>query len=196
MPKLKIPRRNIALDMTAMCDMAFLLLTFFMLATKFKPAEAAVVDIPASVSQKKLPDKNLVTIWVEKDGAVFIGVDEGRVRKEMLKAMAAKHNVRFSQAELNEFAGLDAFGAPVGGLKQYLSLSKDQRKYLQNKGVPVDSINNELREWIHFALKNNSEYDFAIKGDKDVDYKVVGRVIATLQEENINKFKLITTLEL
>lgn len=179
-----------------MCDMAFLLLTFFMLATKFKPAEAAVVDIPASVSQKKLPEKNLLTIWVEKDGAVFIGVDESRVRKEMLKAMAAKHNVNLSQAEVNEFAALDAFGAPVGGLKQYLSLNKDQRKHLQNKGVPVDSINNELREWIHFALQNNSEYDFAIKGDKDVDYKVVGRVIATLQEENINKFKLVTTLEL
>ncbi|MEY4291989.1 MAG: hypothetical protein RIQ61_366, partial [Bacteroidota bacterium] len=33
MPKVKIPRKSTVVDMTAMCDVAFLLLTFFMLAT-------------------------------------------------------------------------------------------------------------------------------------------------------------------
>ncbi len=50
MPKVKMPRKSTLIDMTAMCDVAFLLLTFFMLATKFKPDEpVAVVTPPPSI---------------------------------------------------------------------------------------------------------------------------------------------------
>ena len=76
MPKVKIARKSVSLDMTAMCDVAFLLLTFFMLTTKFKPEEAVAVDIPASVSQIQIPDKNIMMISVREDGAIFFGVDD------------------------------------------------------------------------------------------------------------------------
>jgi biopolymer transport protein ExbD len=72
MPKVKIPRKNISLDMTAMCDMAFLLLTFFMLTTKFKPDEPLVVDTPTSISEIKIPESNLMVISIGKEGQVFL----------------------------------------------------------------------------------------------------------------------------
>ena len=42
MPKVKVPRKSTNIDMTAMCDVSFLLLTFFMLTTKFKADEPVV----------------------------------------------------------------------------------------------------------------------------------------------------------
>ena len=36
MSRIKIPRKSTAIDMTAMCDVAFLLLTFFILTAKLK----------------------------------------------------------------------------------------------------------------------------------------------------------------
>ena len=89
MPKVKIPRKNISLDMTAMCDMAFLLLTFFMLATKFKAPETVVIDMPSSVSETKIPGKDMMIVSIANDGKVFFGIDGQHYRKELLSQMAA-----------------------------------------------------------------------------------------------------------
>lgn len=196
MPKVKIPRHHIALDMTAMCDMAFLLLTFFMLATKFKPQEAVVVDVPSAVSEVKMPDKNLVTIWVEKDGAVFFGIDDPVYRMDLLDGISKKYKVSFTQHEKEKFSSLDAFGSEVSAIRGLLTLSKEERNDLTDKGVPVDSANNQLKDWLSIALSLNPDIDFAIRGDKDVNYKVVNKVINTLQSLNVNKFKLVTTFEM
>lgn len=196
MPKVKVPRKNISLDMTAMCDMAFLLLTFFMLATEFKPQETAVVDIPSSVSEIKIPDTDLITISVEKNGKVFFGVDAQNTRISMLNKISEKYNVKFTDFEKSQFALMDAFGTPVSGLKSVLNLSNDQRQQVDMPGVPVDSVSNELKDWVHLARLSNPKSRIAIKGDKDVDYEVVQKIIATLQDQNINKFNLVTTLEM
>jgi biopolymer transport protein ExbD len=196
MAKMKMPRRDISLDMTAMCDMAFLLLTFFMLTTKFKPNEAVLVDIPSSVSELKLPESNLITVLVEKDGTVHFGVGEPNTRLAMLKGMSDKYQLNFSAEEQQQFAQIDAFGTPLASLKSILALDADQRSKFKMPGIPVDSAANELKDWLRLALDNIPEGKIAIKGDKDTDYKVVERVIAILQEQNINKFNLITTLEM
>ena len=70
MPKVKIPRKSTNVDMTAMCDVAFLLLTFFILATKQKPPEVLAVTPPSSVSSKAAPDKSIM-ITMTTEGKVF-----------------------------------------------------------------------------------------------------------------------------
>ncbi|WMJ71767.1 biopolymer transporter ExbD [Cytophagaceae bacterium ABcell3] len=194
MPKVKVPRKSISMDMTAMCDVAFLLLTFFMLTTKFKPQEAVAVDIPSSVSEIKLPDTDIMTIAVDKDGGVYFGIDGQKPRAEMLEKMAKKYNIQFSEDEIREFALMPSFGTPVSSLKQVLHERGDARDKLQ-EGIPVDSMVNELKDWVYHARLVNPKIKIAIKGDKDSDYDMVARVIATLQEQNINKFNLITTME-
>ncbi|HEY4206188.1 MAG TPA: biopolymer transporter ExbD, partial [Puia sp.] len=74
MPRAKLPRKSTHIDMTAMCDVAFLLLSFFILATKFKPPEALSVTTPNSVSSKIAPDKNVVLITIDKDAKVYFSV--------------------------------------------------------------------------------------------------------------------------
>ncbi len=196
MSKIKVPRQSITLDMTAMCDMAFLLLTFFMLATKFKPEESAIVDIPSSVSEIKVPESDIITISVQKNGAVFFGVDGQNTRLALIRKMNEKYDLALTDQEKTLFTLMDAYGAPVSGLRSLLNMSHEQRQQTTMPGIPADSATNELKDWIHLARLSNPKCRIAIKGDKETDISVIQQVIETLQKQNINKFNLITTLEM
>ncbi len=75
MPKIKPKRLGVAIDMTPMVDMAWLLLTFFMLASNFRPAEEVTITLPSSHSDIKLPESDVLVINVSKDGRFFVGTD-------------------------------------------------------------------------------------------------------------------------
>ena len=194
MAKVKIPRKSISLDMTAMCDMAFLLLTFFILTAKFKPDDPVVVDTPASISDTKLPDKDIMTISIDKKSRVFFGIDGQFDREKMLEYVAGKYKVGFTPDEIKQFSLVSSFGVPVGNLRELLAI-KDKTKFAQ-PGIPCDSLQNELTDWIAYARYANPKLRITIKGDVDASYDVVAKVIGTLQEQNINKFNLITDLKL
>jgi biopolymer transport protein ExbD len=80
MPKIKPKRHGVLIDMTPLVDVAFLLLTFFMLTTQFKPPEEVQIELPASNSQFKLPESDVMTITLAKDGRIFLGLDSQRLR--------------------------------------------------------------------------------------------------------------------
>ena len=75
MPKFKKPRVNIRIDMTPMVDVAFLLLTFFMLTTQFRPPQEVQIVLPSSHSAFKLPESHVMTILISKDNRIFLGFD-------------------------------------------------------------------------------------------------------------------------
>lgn len=181
--------------MTAMCDMAFLLLTFFMLATKFKPQEVVPVDIPSSVSPIKLPDADIMTISVRKDGAVFFGIDGQHARTRLIQSMADKYKIPLTEQEQHDFSLLESFGLPVSHIKSYLHMKPAEREKVKQNGIPTDSLDNQLRDWIYYSRFANPKVRIAIKGDRESNYEVMEKVIATLQDQNINKFNLITSLE-
>jgi biopolymer transport protein ExbD len=195
MPKVKIPRKNISLDMTAMCDMAFLLLTFFMLATKFKAPETVAIDMPSSISQTKIPGKDMMILSIANDGKVFFGIDGQPYRKELLSRMGEKYNLKFTEDEKEKFSLMENFGIPLYSLKGYLNLRAEDKGRIIQPGIPSDSLNNELKDWVSVARSVNQKLMIAIKGDREVNNKVVNNVIGILQDQNINKFNLITTLE-
>ncbi len=82
MGRAKLPRKSTNIDMTAMCDVAFLLLSFFILATKFKPPEALSVVTPSSVSTKVAPEKDVVQFIIDKDGKVYLSVSDANVAEK------------------------------------------------------------------------------------------------------------------
>src|ERR671920_2031558 len=113
MPKVKPHRAKPSLDMTPMVDLAFLLVTFFMLISKFAPEEVVVVDTPSSTSDIKLPESDIITITVDKTGRVFYAVGGQQTRQALLEKMSAKYKVDFSAAEKQQFATMESFGVPM-----------------------------------------------------------------------------------
>ncbi len=93
------------------------------------------------------------------------------------------------------FQSLSSLGVPVGNLKEFFSLAPEERKLVRQPGIPSDSLNNELGDWIMLSRTTNPKLRIAIKGDRDADYPVVKNVITTLIDRKVNRFNLITNME-
>jgi biopolymer transport protein ExbD len=197
MPKIKVPKKSPSLDMTPMVDLAFLLVTFFMLTTKFRPDEPVIVDQPSSVSEISLPDKGVIMLTIDAKGRVFFNVEGQQTRRDILDRIGKQFNLTFDEKEAKRFAVLASVGMPSPQLKQYLDADDDTRRKMNNStpGIPIDSLNNELAIWINSARNAAPRYSLAIKGDKDADIPTVKRVISILQDNKANRFALITNLE-
>lgn len=187
--------------MTAMCDVAFLLLTFFMLATKFKPEEPVVVKTPSSISSIILPDKDVLLLTVDAKGRIFFAIDNKLKRKALIEDLDATRELKLSEAEKNAFALGASVGVPLAQIKQYLSSTPDEQKAidLTTPGIPVDTVihvpTNELDYWIESARNTNPMLRICIKADGDASYPNVSKIIKTLEAGKIFKFNLITNLK-
>lgn len=199
MAKITMSKKATSIDMTAMCDVAFLLLTFFILTATAKQPEALPVDTPSSTVQTKLPENDLATLTVGK-GQVFFGVKGREIRKRTLELMGEKYGLKFTPKEADEFALMETFGVPIENLKGIINLKSSDRnqKGLQT-GIPKDSLNNQLREWVYFSRIATDEIDhkelaIAIKGDAKEEYPAIRKIMDILQDQEINNFNLVTGL--
>lgn len=196
MPKVKIHRKSTVIDMTAMCDVAFLLLTFFMLTSNFTNKEATTVVTPTSISEIKIPERNIMLILVNSKGNVFFGIDGQENRKLLLEKMGTSYNVSFTPNELKEFSLINSFGVPMSGMKSFLSLKPEDRDLPANAtGIPCDSIDNQFKSWVSAARGISAEYRIAIKADQSTPYPVIKKLMGTLQDLKENRYNLITSLE-
>jgi len=201
MAKIKMKKKSTSTDMTAMCDVAFLLLTFFILTATAKVPEALPVDTPSSTVQTKLPDSDLaiITVGKGKDGKskVFFDIKGREIRKRTLEGMGAKFGVNFSEEDKAKFALMDDFGVPVANLKQIIDLKASERSKANQPGIPIDSLDNQLKEWLLISRRatidlDDKELQIAIKGDAKEDYPQIKRIMDILQDQKINTFNLVT----
>ncbi|QEC76215.1 ExbD/TolR family protein [Mucilaginibacter ginsenosidivorax] len=198
MARIKVPRKSTAIDMTAMCDVAFLLLTFFILTAKPKTEDPVPIDIPKSSIQQPVPESDFGTVSVGSQKA-FFGVEGTDIRKALLTQMGDIYKITFTPEEQNRFSTITSVGVPMNQLKQFIALSADQQKKFVAPGIPRDSVSNELFNWIREARKatvalHNTQMRIAIKGDSKEEYPVIKDVVGILQKQKVNKFSLITDL--
>lgn len=200
MAKVKMGKKASSVDMTAMCDVAFLLLTFFILTATAKVPEPLPVDMPAATNENKLPEKDLATITIGGKGKVFFGLTERSVRRRTLELMGDKYLVKFTPEELDKFELIDTYGVPIQGMSNLIALkSADRNKAGVQTGIPKDSLDNQLKEWVYnarIATKelDNTELKLAIKGDAKEQYPSIKKVMDILQDQQINNFNLVTGL--
>jgi biopolymer transport protein ExbD len=201
MPKVKVPRKSTAVDMTAMCDVAFLLLAFFILTTSFKPDEALSVVTPKSVSTTKAEQKDVVLITMDKDGKVYFSVsDDATAEKgEIIDVVDQLKGLGLTEQEKNAFKRSGSFvGVPFGQLKSYLQLSPEQLKGFKSPGIPVtDTINNELVTWMRATATafQGTKMNLLVKGDNEAKYPSFKGVIDAFKKNEIFKFQMITDPE-
>ena len=215
MSKIKPAKSAPSLDMTPMVDLAFLLVTFFMLTASFRMAEPVVVDPPGSHSDKLLPE-NTILVTVDDGGRPFFGVSNAEAKVATLRKMADKYKVKFTEPQIKKFAGMSSFGVDIKILPQYIDASETDRKKIKTQGVPNDSLRDpQLSDWVRTAAQEtNGAYirerdkakasgkDFlgekvryAIKADSKAKYISVKAVLKTFTDLKIYRFNLITSLE-
>ncbi len=173
MSKIKAKRIGFRIDMTPMVDVAFLLLTFFMLTTKFRPPEVAQIDLPSSHSQIKLPESNVLTVTVTGDNSFFMGVSSQQSREKIFNTVV--------KSKLQS-AGFSA-GAVADSLKQF--------KLADNFRVERD----ELDKFVVMARFADPKLRPVIKADANAGFEAVNHVIKVYKKANMLTFNLITVLE-
>lgn len=199
MPRAKIPRKSTSIDMTAMCDVAFLLLSFFILATKFKPPEALSVVTPSSVSSKIAPEKNVVLITIDKDAKVYFSVSDVNTaeKKDIIETINTSKNLGLTDAEKKNFSANAAayIGVPFSQLKSYLDKPTEALKGAVLPGIPVkDSTDNELIDWVRAAVGafQGNKMNLLVKGDNDSKYPSFQGVIIAFKKNDQLKFQMVT----
>jgi biopolymer transport protein ExbD len=201
MPKIKLPTKSPHIDMTPMVDLFSVVLTFLMLTTTMRQPEPATVDTPFSISEKPTPDFNTFTLLLSKDDKVFINFDNGpdtllKYRPKILTEMGKRYNIEFTPSELREFEKIpSSIGVPIAKMKDFLAAKDSKSRDAFQTGVPLDSLDNQLALWVLFARQVNPNIQACIKGDTKTGFPIVQKVLDVMQDKNVNKFNLITSLE-
>ena len=196
MSKVKVARKSTRIDMTAMSDVTVLLLTFFMLTSTFVRKEPVQVTTPASVSEFKIPENNILSILIDPKGKVFMSLDKQADMVETLTSVGKDYGVSFTSAELKKFRILKTFGVPIKSMKAYLAMTTDEQdKVLKELGIPTVKDDNQFKNWIKSARAANPDLRIAIKADQNTPYKVIKDVMTSLQDLRENKYNLITSLK-
>ena len=199
MARPKIPRKSTSIDMTAMCDVAFLLLSFFILTTKFKPSEAVPINTPTSVANKIAPETNLLLISLNKDGKVFLSVGDSKNDKDkkadMIKAINQEHNLGLTPAEIQALQKAPFIGVPIAQLKQQAHLSTEQINGNSLPGIPCqDTLNNQMTDWIAAAVTayQGEKLNLILKGDNVAKYPVFKNILTAFKKNEQFKFQMVT----
>lgn len=198
MPKVKIARKATTVDMTPMCDVAFLLLLFFMLTTKFKPDEPVKVVTPAAISTTLLPQSEVALITISKDGRVFYGLSDQNKREQLIKNISQQYKLGLNPQEIRNYSLASSVGMPINKLKEFLKLTPSEQKAYHQEGIPIDSATQQLSQWMDYTVNvnnNNPNLKFVIKADDNTKFDVVNKVLDIMKHDNHYKINLITSMK-
>ena len=201
MPSVKIPKKSTDTDMTPFVDIAFLILSFFIMATKFKPPEPVPITTPGSVLSQKLPESNAIMVTIDSSNRVFFSILSEKDKTKfdaVIQAVNSSRSLGLSPAEMANFKLTYMVGVPFGGLKQLLALDPKDQGNLKQPGIPVlDSANNELVWWIGAAKTAfaGETLNYLIKGDGQSKYPTFEAVVSALKRNDEFKYNLVTSLD-
>jgi biopolymer transport protein ExbD len=196
MGRAKIKRGSTTIDMTAMCDVAFLLLSYFILIAEFKPAEAIEVNPPSSVASKAAPQTDAFLVSISPEGQVFVQLSE-EMKGDVIEEISTARNLNLSAEDKALFKQSLFIGTPLSQLPQFVRVKPENLHTIKLTGIPIDSTNNELQAWINAAVNvyKGKKINWLIKGDNNSKYLVFRDVINSFKKNEVFKYQLVTNAE-
>lgn len=196
MGRAKIKRGNTNIDMTAMCDVAFLLLSYFILIAEFKPAEAVEVNPPSSVASKVAPQSDAFMVSINPEGQVFLQMSD-EMKGDVIEELSTARNLNLSAEDKALFKQSLFVGTPLSQLSQFVRIKPENLHSVKLTGIPIDSSNNELQAWINAAVNvyKGRKINWLIKGDNNSKYLAFRDVISSFKKNEVFKYQLITNAE-
>ncbi|SOE22668.1 Biopolymer transport protein ExbD/TolR [Spirosomataceae bacterium TFI 002] len=195
MAAVKPKRHGPTMDMTAMCDVAFLLLTFFIMASSFKSEETVTINSPSSVAEELIPDSDACMVTVDPNGKYYFGIVDASQRDNFAQALSEKYGLGLTPAEMVAFTSLAEVGVPMKALKGYVNLSEVERMKVEIEGIPLDSTNAELVDWVKTYGELYPRSTIAVRGDGSTPYPALKNLFDEFAFAKLNKFQLITKTE-
>jgi biopolymer transport protein ExbD len=201
MPSVKLPKKSTFTDMTPFVDVAFLILSFFIMATKFKPPETVEIKTPGSVLSQVLPESNAVMISFDSLNRVFFTVlSENAPEKYgyVIDQVDQLQNLGLTPAEKAAFSKVYMTGVPFSQLKQFLAMPAADQAKVKLSGIPVlDTANNQMETWVRASIAafQGEKLQFLIKGDNEAKYPAFEAVINALKKNEQFKYNLVTSLD-
>ncbi len=201
MPSIKMPRKSTDTDMTPFVDIAFLILSFFIMATKFKPPETVEITTPGSVLSQPLPENNAIMISMDSLNRVFFTILSEKDPSKyttIIQGINTSQNLGLSPAEIANFRKVYMIGVPFAGLKQLLAMDVKEQEKFKLPGIPVmDTLNNQLVWWIREAKVAfaGQKLNYLIKGDNNSKYPAFDAVLSALKKNDEFKYNLVTSLD-
>jgi len=201
MPSVKMPKKSTATDMTPFVDVAFLILSFFMLATKFKPPEPVEITTPNSVSTKPVTEGDAILVTLDSAGRVFFTMQAEKdpmLKYNVIKNMNDTRQLGLSEAEMKNFVKSTSVGVPFSQLKQLLAIPAEEQRNVKQPGIPIkDSASNELTYWVRDAVSafSGKKISYMIKGDNNAKYPQFKEILNSFKRNDIYKFQLVTAVE-
>lgn len=202
MPSVKTPRKSTFTDMTPFVDVAFLILTFFIMATKFKPPEPVEITTPNSVSSAILKDADAVMITMDKNNKIYYSVSvaspaDAGIIDQIINTVNTEQKLNLTPEEIANFKKTTSIGVPFNQLKTLLSTPIEQQRTLVQPGIPVDTTGGQLTYWIQYSKQAfaGHQLNYMIKGDDNAKYPTFNNVISALKRNEQFKYNLITTPE-
>ena len=165
-------RIGVRLDMTPMVDVAFLLLTFFMLTTAFRLPQTMEISIPedeAENNQVKIAETNILQIRVTEDNTIYWNIGNGAPQKTDLKDLR-KIFVERSDKNIQDGKG----NGPKEKYKLIMLIKIDKKAKYEHMINIVDELDlaiitlNEKYNLTDAGSRLSPRFAFAPLTDKDI----------------------------
>lgn len=195
MAAVKPKRHGPSMDMTAMCDVAFLLLTFFIMASSFKSEETVKINTPSSTAEELIPETDVCMVTIDPDGKYYFGITDPSQRDDFAKTLSDKYNLNLTNEDIINFTTLAEVGVPMKALKNYVNLTELERMKVQTEGIPLDSTNQELVDWVKTFGEMYPSSQITVRGDGSTKYPALKNLFDEFAYAKLNKFQLITKTE-
>ncbi len=171
--KKRAKKQSTHVDMTPLVDLAFLLLTFFVLTATFsKPKSMELTyPVPPEKQEDTPPIKNGITFLLTGDDKIFYYEGEFRAQDDEKGAKTTLKELNYSQGSLHKY-----LLEKNKGLHEQIKALTEQHK---NNQLPDSTFKRLVRE----RKADKSSYTYLIKADREATYK---NVIDVIDELNIN----------